>query len=88
MRMYPGLLANAVRSALRSKHDLVLENLAVGHENSIRPRSDAEPASSDRSDLVLPSHGVELTASARSAGDALAAALRPTGQDVEFWEGP
>ena len=58
MRMYPRLLANAVRSALRSKHDLVLENLAVGHENSIRPRSHAEPASSDRSDLVLPSHGL------------------------------
>ena len=29
MRMYPGLLANAVRSALRSKDDLVLENLTV-----------------------------------------------------------
>ena len=30
MRTYLGLLTNAVRSALRSKHDLMLENLAVG----------------------------------------------------------
>ena len=29
MRTYPGLLTNAVRSALRSKHDLMLENLAL-----------------------------------------------------------
>ena len=28
MRTYPGVLTNAVRSALRSKHDLMLENLA------------------------------------------------------------
>ena len=37
MRTYPGLLTNAVRSALRSKHDLVLENLAVGRQNLMRP---------------------------------------------------
>ena len=29
MRTYLGLLTNAVRSALRSKHDLMLENLAL-----------------------------------------------------------
>ena len=28
-------LTNAVRSALRSKHDLMLENLAVGRQNLI-----------------------------------------------------
>ena len=32
-----GLLTNAVRSALRSKHDLLLENLAVGRQNLMRP---------------------------------------------------
>ena len=30
MPTYPGLLTNAVRSALRSKYDLMLENLAFG----------------------------------------------------------
>ena len=35
MRTYLGLLTNAVRSALRSKHDLMLENLAVLPENVI-----------------------------------------------------
>ena len=30
MRTYLGLLTNAVRSALRSKHDLMLENLPFG----------------------------------------------------------
>ena len=37
MRTYLGLLTNAVRSALRSKHDLMLENLAVGRQNLMRP---------------------------------------------------
>ncbi len=66
------LFLTAVRLLPRSRRDLVLENLAlrhqlavytrarrrapVGHENSIRPRSNAEQASSDQSDLGLSSH--------------------------------
>ena len=48
MRMYPGLLANAVRSALRSKHDLVLENLALRQQLAVltrqRARTRTKPA--------------------------------------------
>ena len=35
MRTYLGLLANAVRSALRSRHDLVLENLALRQQLAV-----------------------------------------------------
>ena len=48
MRTYLGLLANAVRSALRSKHDLVLENLALRQQLAVltrqRARTRAKPA--------------------------------------------
>ena len=35
MRTYLGLLASAVRTALRSKHDLVLENLALRQQVAV-----------------------------------------------------
>ena len=35
MRTYLGLLTNAVRSALRSKHDLLLENLALRQQLAV-----------------------------------------------------
>ena len=35
MRTYLGLLTNAVRSALRSKHDLMLENLALRQQFAV-----------------------------------------------------
>ena len=38
---YLGLLANAVRSALRSKHDLVLENLALRQQLAVLTRQRA-----------------------------------------------
>ena len=38
MRTYPGLLTNAVRSALRSKHDLMLENLALRQQLAVLTR--------------------------------------------------
>ena len=48
MRTYLGLLANAVRSALRSKHDLVLENLALRQQLVVltrqRARTRTKPA--------------------------------------------
>ena len=48
MRTYLGLLANAVRSALRSKHDLVLENLALRQQLAVltrqRARTRTKPA--------------------------------------------
>ena len=48
MRTYPGLLTNAVRSALRSKHDLMLENLALRQQLAVltgqRARTRTKPA--------------------------------------------
>ena len=48
MRTYPGLLTNAVRSALRSKHDLMLENLALRQQRAVltrqRARTRTKPA--------------------------------------------
>ncbi len=48
MRTYPGLLTNAVRSALRSKHDLMLENLALRQQFAVltrqRARTRTKPA--------------------------------------------
>ena len=48
MRTYPGLLTNAVRSALRSKHDLMLENLALRQQLAVltgqRARAPTKPA--------------------------------------------
>ena len=48
MRTYPGLLTNAVRSALRSKHDLMLENLALRQQLTVltrqRARTPTKPA--------------------------------------------
>ena len=48
MRTYLGLLANAVRSALRSRHDLVLENLALRQQLAVltrqRVRTRSRPA--------------------------------------------
>ena len=48
MRTYPGLLTNAVRSALRSKHDLMLENLALRQQLAVltrqRARTRTQPA--------------------------------------------
>ena len=48
MRTYPGLLTNAVRSALRSKHDLMLENLALRQQLAVltgqRARTQTKPA--------------------------------------------
>ena len=38
MRTYPGLLTNAVRSALRSKHDLMLENPALRQQLAVLTR--------------------------------------------------
>ena len=38
MRTYPGLLTNAVRSALRSKHDLMLEHLALRQQLAVLTR--------------------------------------------------
>ena len=48
MRTYLGLLTNAVRSALRSKHDLLLENLALRQQLAVltrqRARTRTKPA--------------------------------------------
>ena len=45
MRTYLGLLAIALRNAVRSKHELVLENLAVGrHYSSGRSSPKPVPA--------------------------------------------
>ena len=50
MRTYPGLLTNAVRSALRSKHDLMLENLNLALRQQLavltpqRARTPTKPA--------------------------------------------
>ena len=48
MRTYLGLLTNAVRSALRSKHDLILENLALRQQLAVltrqRARTRTKPA--------------------------------------------
>ena len=48
MRTYLGLLANVVRSALRSKHDLVLKNLALRQQLAVltrrRARTRTRPA--------------------------------------------
>ncbi len=48
MRTYLGLLTNAVRSALRSKHDLMLENLALRQQLAVltgqRARTPTKPA--------------------------------------------
>ena len=48
MRTYLGLLTNAVRSALRSKHDLMLENLALRQQLAVltrqRARTRTKPA--------------------------------------------
>ena len=41
MRTYPGVLTNAVRSALRSKHDLMLENLALRQQLAVLTRQRA-----------------------------------------------
>ena len=41
MRTYLGLLTNAVRSALRSKHDLMLENLALRQQLALLTRQRA-----------------------------------------------
>ena len=41
MRTYLGLLTNAVRSALRSKHDLMLENLALRQQLAVLTRQRA-----------------------------------------------
>ena len=37
MRMYIRLLLGLVRRSLRSRNDLLMENLVVGWQNSIRP---------------------------------------------------
>ena len=48
MRTYLGLLTNAVRSALRSKHDLMLEDLALRQQLAVltgqRARTRTKPA--------------------------------------------
>ena len=48
MRTYLGLLTNAVRSALRSKHDLMLENPALRQQLAVltrqRARTPTKPA--------------------------------------------
>ena len=48
MRTYLGLVTNAVRSALRSKHDLMLENLALRQQLAVltrqRARTQTKPA--------------------------------------------
>ena len=48
MRTYLGLMTNAVRSALRSKHDLMLENLALRQQLAVltrqRARTRTKPA--------------------------------------------
>ena len=48
MRTYLGLLTNAVRSVLRSKHDLMLENLALRQQLAVltrqRARTRTKPA--------------------------------------------
>ena len=48
MRTYLGLVTNAVRSALRSKHDLMLENLALRQQLAVltrqRARTRTKPA--------------------------------------------
>ncbi len=48
MRTYLGLVTNAVRSALRSKHDLMLENLALRQQLAVlthqRARTPTKPA--------------------------------------------
>ena len=48
MRTYPGVLTNAVRSALRSKHDLMLEHLALRQQLAVltrqRARTRTKPA--------------------------------------------
>ena len=48
MRTYPGLLTNAVRSALRSEHDRMLENLALRQQLAVltgqRARTRTKPA--------------------------------------------
>ena len=48
MRTYVGLLTNAVRSALRSKHDLMLENPALRQQLAVltrqRARTRTKPA--------------------------------------------
>ena len=48
MRTYLGLLTNAVRSALRSKHDLMLDNLALRQQLAVltrqRARTRTKPA--------------------------------------------
>ena len=48
MRTYLGLVTNAVRSALRSKHDLMLENLALRQQLALltrqRARTRTKPA--------------------------------------------
>ena len=48
MRTYLGLLTNAVRSALRSRHDLMLENLALRQQLAVlsrqRARTRTKPA--------------------------------------------
>ena len=50
MRTYLGLLASAVRNAVRSKHELVLENLALRQQLAVltRQRSRARTKPADR----------------------------------------
>ena len=50
MRTYLGLLTNAVRSALRSKHDLMLDNLALRQQFVVltRQRARTRTKPSDR----------------------------------------
>ena len=64
MRTYLGLLANAVRSAPRSKHDLVLENLALRQQLAVLSRqrthaNDSQPTvSSGRGSPAIRRAGV------------------------------
>ena len=50
MRTYLGLLATALRAAVRSKHELVLENLALRQQLAVltRQRSRARTKPADR----------------------------------------
>ena len=58
MRTYLGLLTNALRSALRSKHDLMLENLALRQQLALltrqRARTRTKPSRASLLVVALP----------------------------------
>ena len=74
MRTYLGLLASAVRNAVRSKHELVLENLALRQQLAVltrqRPRARTKPAGPPLLVVALQVLGrLALPARDRAAGD-------------------